>query len=419
MRTRNTVLLIIVLVILTAGVFGYLYLRQPSAPATPAEEGPNFIATIWPFGRSESSEPQETQEPVDVSGYETPSEETTPVADLKKISSMPIAGYGIFLKERYREAETEMASYVRYVDKLSGNVYQTFADNLDERKFSSTVVPKLYEALFGDNGKGVIMRYLGSDEKSIQTFSGSLPEEVLGADRQENKLEGSYLPENISGVSLSPDASKLFYLLPAGEGVAGIMMDLSTGSKTQVFDSPFTQWLPDWPNDRLISLTTKPSSGVAGYVYALDPSTKEFRKLIGKINGLTALVSPGGRLILYANNILSMNILNRDSGEAIPVGIRTLPEKCVWNETSTALYCAVPKFPSGSEYPDTWYRGEVSFSDEIWRIEPTNGNGTLLADPISVFGGEEVDAVNLKLESSEKYLFFMNKKDSYLWELTL
>ena len=42
-----------------------------------------------------------------------------------------------------------------------------------------------------------------------------------------------------------------------------------------------------------------------------------------------------------------------------------------------------------------------------------------ILDPISMPGGEEVDGIKLQIDPTEKYLFFVNKKDSFLWEITL
>ena len=58
------------------------------------------------------------------------------------------------------------------------------------------------------------------------------------------------------------------------------------------------------------------------------------------------------------------------------LGLKTLPEKCIFNKFGSALYCAVPKQVPAEEYPDSWYQGVVSFDDngtaDIKRIEGNN-----------------------------------------------
>jgi hypothetical protein len=247
-----------------------------------------------------------------------------------------------------------------------------------------------------------------------------LPKEFLGADTIEgNKLDGLFLPENSTDISISPDTLKIFYLFNSGNGAVGVTSGLSDSKKSQIFDSPFTEWLSFWPNKNMITLTTKPSANVPGYMYAVNPDKKDFNKILGNINGLTTLTSPNGKLVLYGNNNLSLNIYNIDTREVNPLGLRTLPEKCVWGKASDAIYCAVPKFIDAKEYPDAWYMGETSFSDEIWKIYIANGNATIISDMVSINGTENIDGIKLALDENENYLFFVNKKDSYLWKLGL
>ena len=108
-----------------------------------------------------------------------------------------------------------------------------------------------------------------------------------------------------------------------------------------------------------------------------------------------------------------------DTKSANPIGLKTLPEKCVWGKNSDVLYCSVPKFIDQFDYPDAWYQGQVSFSDQIWKINVANNNAELLADPASIAGGEDIDGIKLAVDDGENYLFFVNKDNSYLWKLDL
>ncbi|HCY18134.1 MAG: hypothetical protein UR62_C0009G0009 [Candidatus Nomurabacteria bacterium GW2011_GWF2_35_12] len=438
MSKRNLILLIMVLVVIVAGAFVFFYFYQPEEQTIDDTEGTNFFANFLPFGKSKTATPSDTTTPADISGFEPAPEEEMQNVSLKKVSSFPVAGYGTYMKERYKEVSgeednltppakgdsgglTEFVPMLRYVDKATGNIYQTFADKIDERKFSSSVIPRVYEAFFGNEGESVIMRYLKTDNRTIETFVGALPKEFLGSDSVgTNEIKGSFLPENISDISVSPDTSKIFYLFDVGDGALGITLVPQTNARVQVFDSPFTEWLSSWPNNKMITITTKPSANVLGYMYAIDPDKKDFNKILGGINGLTTLTSPNGRIVLYSNNNLSLSVFNRDTGNSNLLGVKTLPEKCVWGgSASDIIYCAVPRFIEQAQYPDSWYQGEISFSDEIWKIDVKSGNTTMIADPVLVENGEEIDGIKLNLDGGQNYLFFVNKKDSYLWELQL
>jgi len=448
MSKRNLIILI-VLIIVVAFAFGVLYFYKPASKLGSETTGTNFLSEFFPFGKSTTVDTGEVTPPADISGYIPPTTGEIPKEILTKISSMPIAGYTVFQKERFKEETkttpeeqtpatdnttpavekkpiplvaptTEFAPALRYVERATGNIYQTFVDKIGERKFTTTIIPAVYEAYFGDNANSVVFRYLKQDEKTIETFAGTIPKEILGGDTSSlNEVKGSFLPDNITDMSTSPDGSSVFYLFNIENGSVGVTASIYGDKKNQIFNSPFTEWLTMWPNDRMITLTTKPSFNVLGYMYSLDPSVKKMNKIISGIKGLTTLTSPSGKLVLYNNNNLSLKIFNTSTQDSVSIGIKTMPEKCTWNSTSTNLYCAIPKYINGTEFPDIWYRGETSFSDEIWKINTETGSASKIADPASFSGGEEIDGIKLSLDENENYLFFVNKKDSYLWELNL
>lgn len=468
MSKRNIILIAIILGVITLGAFIFLSFYEPKSKMGDSVENTNFFANFFPFGNNKNTTPKETNNPTDVSGYIPPTETTPANMKLKKVSSFPVAGFGIFMKERFKDVAnpnptpiipltgeenntttntkadlevqktkakdkktktsivkpvappTEFVPTLRYVNKATGNIYQTFAEKINERKFSSNIIPKVYEAFFGNKGESVIMRYLKKDNKTIETFVGTLPKEYLGADSTGiSEIRGSFLPENISDLSISPDYSKLFYLFNTGEGVAGITYSLETNTKVQVFNSPFTEWLSFWPNNKIITVTTKPSFNTLGYMYTINVDKKDFNKTLGGINGLTTLTSPDGKMVLYGDNNLSLNIFNTEESTSTSVGVKTLPEKCAWGKASDVIYCAVPKSIENAQYPDSWYQGEISFSDEIWKIDAKSGNTEIILNPTDIEGGEDVDGIKLGLDEGENFLFFVNKKDSYLWELNL
>lgn len=433
------------MVLAVIAVFGFLYFQGGGTTPGGENAGTNFLSRFNPFASNNTpTSPAETP-PIDINGDGIITNEEMAVVKLKKVSSMPIAGFTIFAKERLKEEilvtptetttppqtpikkvatkpvppKTEFALALRYVERATGNIYQTFADKIEERRFSGTIIPKVYDAYFGNSASSVVMRHLKGDDRTIETFMGTLPKEKLGEDLDTNEIKGSFLVDNIKDISVSPDASKIFYLFNAGESALGTTLNLSDSKKTQIFDSAFTEWNSFWPSSKIVTLTTKPSGGVPGYMYTVDVDKKNLTKVLGGVNGLTTLMSPDGKLILYSNNNLSLYLYHTDTKTFELLGVKTLPEKCTWDKTSEFIYCAVPSFIENTTYPDSWYRGEVSFSDQIWRISIKDRNATMIADPFLFAGGEDIDGIKLSVDSTENYLFFVNKKDSYLWELEL
>ena len=463
------IIILIILITITIGFFGYSYINKKGgvSDSENVDSGENFISTFFSNLTKDKNENEKNENVTNISNNEEEIKTEIQQGRLFKISSMPVAGFTVFMKEIFieianpKETEqtqthlevlppselppkkvdtkekkviptaplTEFVPALRYIDKTTGNIYQTFIDKINEKKFSDMKIENLYETYFANNGSIIISRYLKNPSilntqeikiggETIMTHLGLLPKEILGADSLSlNKIEGSFLPENITDIGVSPDTSKIFYLFNWKEGVVGTIASSEGDNKKQVFDSKYTEWLTQWPNENMITLTTKPASFVPGFMYIINPnnSSTNIKKILGGINGLTTLTSPNGKLILYSNNSVSLNIYNIETRETQSLSVKSLPEKCVWGISNDVIYCAVPKLIDTSfSYPDSWYRGEVSFSDDIWRIDVSPGNAKIVFD-----SDENIDGIKLMLDKDENSLFFINKKDSYLWGFEL
>jgi len=317
---------------------------------------------------------------------------------------------------------------VRYIERGLGHIFETNMSTLQEARISNTTRLKIYEAMWGDKGKDVIIRYLADDDnKTIRTFLVNLsdftpskeetPSETP-VDVSEKPETGVFLPENIKAVIKSNNNKNIFYLVNTGNVALGVTYNIKTGKTSQLFRSPFTEWLPQWPNKNTITLTTKPSGGVAGFLYFLDIKTEEVTKTLGDIAGLTTLTSPDGEEVIYSESTgdsFVLNLYNTKNLSKQKLPFATLPEKCAWSNTeNNILYCAIPTTIVSGVYPDIWYQGLVSFSDEIWKINTETLSTELLVTPENEVG-IEIDAANLSLGPNESYLFFINKKDLSLW----
>ncbi len=437
MKKRNFILLIVFLVILALLVLGFFYLKN--SPPKNNETGGgafDFLSDLIPFGKKNNA--GNPDQPVDVSDYRDDSIPEVEKMVLTKVSSMPVAGYKSFLKERFIELPavipgspesvaqenptappTEFALSARYVSKIDGNIFQTWADRISERRFTDTMIPRVHEAFFTEGALSVVLRYLRPDEKTVASFLGRLPQDLLGADASTSKLIGEFLPDNITDLTVSGDGKNIFYTYNLGDNAIGMTANSYGENKTQVLDSAFTEWLAGWPTSSFVNLTTRPSGKVVGQMYEIDPVSRNLDKVFGGVFGLTTLASPNGNLILYSNNNLDLSIYDRQAGERNNLKIHSLPEKCTWTKDSLAIYCAVPKYLGPALYPDSWYQGEVGFEDQLWRVDVSSFKEDLLIDFKSNNEKGELDAVKLELSPNGDYLFFINKKDSYLWELRL
>jgi len=303
--------------------------------------------------------------------------------------------------------QEEMAPSIRFVGRMNGHMYKMFLDTKIQEKISNSTIPGIYEAFFNNKADTVIYRYL-SQEKIISTFLAT-----LGA------AKGEFLPQNISDLSISKDGTEYFYLTETSSGVTGVIGSFAGTQKNYVFNSPFTEWLSQWTNNKQLFLTTKASYGAEGSIFLLNSINKTITKVFGGISGLTTLVSPNSLNILYSEStetgpkLNSFNIARYSTKDLNSYG---LPEKCVWSNDGINIYCAIPSVITGNQYPDIWYQGLVSFDDYFVKINTTTGERTTIASSVEE---TPVDGTHLFLNKGEDTLFFINKKDSTLWSLNI
>jgi hypothetical protein len=290
---------------------------------------------------------------------------------------------------------------------MDGHMFKMFLDTKMQEEVSNSTIPSIYEAYFNGLADTVVYRYL-SEDKTISTFIAS-----LGAPK------GEFLSQGITDFSVSKDGTKYFYLSENSNGATGVVGTFGDTKKDYVFNSPFTEWLSQWTNNQKIFLTTKAAAGVDGSIFLLDTTNKTTSKILGGISGLTTLVSPDGSNVLYSTSTETgpkLGVFNINKHETKDLSTYGLPEKCVWSDNNINVYCGVPNTITGNQYPDVWYQGLISFDDYFVKINTQTG------DTVTIANSKDetlIDGTYLFLSNKEDTLFFVNKKDSTLWSLSL
>lgn len=328
-------------------------------------------------------------------------------------------------------------TYVRYVLRENGFIYEVDPETGVSKQLTNTTIPRIYEALFGNEGNTVILRYLMRDQLTrldvIKTYLAhlELPLESASTTDMVGALRGDYLPGNISSLSISPDGKNLFYLLPIAEGISGTTVSLSsTPSPKEVFRNSFSEWLPQLLNDGTILLTTKASANVPGYTYLYDPKNKTLARVIREKIGLTTQGNQSGTLIAYSENLAGNSIFSlynkkgfsEEEGGFLEhetlVPLTTLPEKCAWGTVHHLLYCGSFSRAGYTGIPDAWYQGLITFKDTFWAINTDTTEITLLANPQDTLK-KDFDVTMPFVDNKETFLFFTDKNDSSLWSMRI
>lgn len=321
-----------------------------------------------------------------------------------KITDFAVAGAVFFEDMRDGVAVPSL----RYVERATGHIYQIYLDTKITGKISNSTIPSVYETIFNGSGTSIVYRYASSDDKSITSFLASL-----------GGKSGSFLNPDITAVSLSPDKTKFFSIIKNKNGVIGVIKPFDETKTSQVFTSSFSEWLPQWVTNQGVYLTTKPSYLVDGSTFSLNTTNGTLTKLFGGIPGLTTLASSNGNLVLYGASLNigpKLNVFNIKNHTSFDLDIYGLPEKCVWSNDNINAYCAIPNTIIGTQYPDYWYQGLISFEDRFIKINTQTKETTTFANSSNE---TPIDATNLFLSDKENSLFFINKKDGMLWSLDL
>lgn len=420
--------LIIILVIVAVGFAAYWFFDKQERG-----EGINLenLTEYLPFGRGSeevpfNNEPGSTNTPGSNTGTNNNSSEAVRPPQLWQISTEAQSGAVMF------EAEGQSNNtQVRYIDKATGNVYQSSLAFIEKNRVTNTTIPKIAEALWLGDGNSVVLRYTDTSEM-IKNFYAELvaPPATTTIDTEEvgelQELRGSFVTGNITGVAIEPGKTgneRALYLSEGTNGVVGFVSNPDGTRATTIFNSPLRDWLVSWPKRDTVTVTTKASGGIPGYLYFINSTSGNMRRILGNINGLTTLTNPDASRVLFSESgatSLTLGVQNvTGTTTRLMLTQTTLPEKCVWSKRDTAIvYCATPKSIPNAKYPDTWYQGTVSFNDVIWKINTTNQQSEIISDPRDM-AGVDVDAIELSLSENENYLIFTNKKDYKLWGLRI
>ncbi len=382
---------------------------------------PGVFANFFPFGKSTPTQTTtiNTNETETTTVVIPEGEKVFPI--LRQITEKPTAGLFSYNKNE--------KTYVEYAEKETGNIYEVKMEDMTASRLSNSLITRVYETFFGNDGKSAIMRYVKTNSDIITSFVLDISKTfgvVASATSSVASLpNGKFMVSEIKDMKISTNSKSVFSITNSGDfnnkTAIGSVFDFQKNTSSDVFLSPFSEWLPVSFDGAIALLQTKASQGIPGFLYSFTIKTGDMQKIIGNISGLTTLPSPNNQKILYsASNRggITLFVYNRKDSSTKSIAIQTLPEKCVWKKDNISIYCAVPNpLPSG-EYPDSWYQGITSFEDNIWKIDAATGKAISIFVPKSMTV-KPLDMTNLTLSPSEDFLFFINKRDSSLWGFDL
>ncbi len=415
--------LIIIFAIILAGSIGWYFYAKNTRSQGGVPSLSDF-GSFFPIGVN--SDPNIPGTISDPNSSNTDTTITPTPSPYKQLSPHPVANYSAYATTSTivvpadpaipkSKPTTQIITHemVRYVARSSGYVYE-IEDEAIPLQVSNVYIPNIYEALFGDKNSSALIRFLHENGQTIATYAVPVP--PPNPDGSRTQKEGLYLPDNITSIAVSPDSTQIARVTGDTTGALISITGLFNTKKVDILRTPFKEWIISWPNTKNLYLQTKASAEVPGYLYRLDTTEKKLRRVLGNINGLTANVSPSGNYVLYSQNSglgFVTKLLNTKTGEAKAFNLAILPEKCVWLKAEDLICAGNTSVPEG-KYPDAWYMGTVSFSDQLYRIY----TGSALYDRLDDTTPMSFDITNLQVNESKNTLYFTDKSTGVLWQFS-
>jgi hypothetical protein len=413
------ILLILIILGLAGGAVWYFTIR-PKNPSQEEQTGSGF-KSFFSLGENNNTNTDNNQ----IDTNETV-ENITQITNsaFKQLTPNPIAGYTVFSQTKKvsvppaspkekTTTQTITDYFIRYVARQSGFVYE-IKNDIAPQQVSNIFIPAIYEAVFADDNQTAIIRFLKEGTNTVGTYSVPIPNE--NPDGTRTQKEGVFLPDNITGIAISPDLKELVRITP--EQTQGVLNTSNSFNKNvkEIFKNPLKEWIVYWPEKNSIYLQTKAAGLFDGFLYKLETSEKRLRRVVGNVKGLTTSVSPSGKYVLYSESINTgfvAKILNTKTGSIKNTNLAILPEKCTWIKNED-LICAGNSSVENGTYPDAWYAGLISFSDQLFRIYTESNT----FDVIYKNDEKSFDMTNLRTDEERSLLFFTDKKTGILWQFS-
>lgn len=380
--------------------FGWKYISNTTTLAPTINEGSGSLPVFPSVGGGSSV--QINNGGVDGNEMAVQAPETPA---LYQVSSKPVSGYTT------SKNGTELVA--RYVDRASGNIYESSLEHVSNKRITLTTLPKIQEALFTSSST-VVLRSV-EENNVIQTLYGKV---AATSSEELRPLLTSPLPQNITWVSTR--GNNIFYLeKDEADGAAGFLTNIEKKTSSRIFSYPLSEWIPKLVEGNKVFLQTKASAYMTGGLFLLSNNSTNPAPLLLGGYGLAALPNDKGTKALISQTVgglpqLSLLDVATKRLSSLPLG--TFAEKCTWGSASSSVaYCMMPVSMENGIYPDEWYSGEKGTKDVLWKVDTVTGNLTL----IDKLEDKEIDGIKLAVSAEDRYLLFINKKDLSLWSIRL
>ncbi len=312
--------------------------------------------------------------------------------ELEQLTTRAIAGF----------AYVPNSTYVRYVERGTGHIYEIDLSGGMERQISLTTVPKTTEAVFSPDTETVV----------LTSYEGETKKVSVGKIRTEKSaLDVTELTSNAENISFR-DNTDIYFSKTQSDQTIGYAFNSDTNGQEIVFQIPLTDVTLEWGNGlEKFYVFPKAAKDLEGALYVIEKNT--LKPVSKAAPGFTAMVGDSYFVTSYIKN-------NRFIAESIhgnlttQHGVPMFKEKCVFDTTADGVWCGAPLDSTSPDYLSSWYKGSITSEDYIWYTDLTGDKSTLVGY-LPKLSGRILDVYGMALQENGASLLFSNKIDQTLW----
>lgn len=328
--------------------------------------------------------------------FDITSEEEGGAAALRQLSLRKVVGYMPY------EATASSSENVYIAEAGTGHVYTIDPTSGEENRISNITIPTAVRAVFSNDKTFAV----------VQSADNSDTLMVISLPHGSSTLDSYSIAADTFSFSLTDD-NVLLYAEQNNSSVVAYSYDLRKKTKTTLFTLPFRDATIVWGSESSGTHFAYPktSSQLEGYLYQIKKGVMSRLPISGY--GLSA--TSDGNITVFTrragDSYQSFFYLN-ETKEVFTLSSAFLPHKCALD--GNKMICGLGVQEYTAESPDTWFSGEMSYSDELWYINFETGASSFVIG-LEAESGRQLDIVLPHLQSTSPAVYFINKIDQSIW----
>ena len=308
----------------------------------------------------------------------------------------------------------EDGSALKYYSQKDKGFYEISFDGKIKTLILKKELPDSLEILWSPNKSQALFKlYPGSSNSQTVFFDFSIQKEV-------------YLSRSLNNPVWQNDNKIIYkYSDPAKKELTLNLSDPDGSNWKTLTNLEFSQvFSAGIPQSGLISFWKAPDAYAESILYSVSPLSTEKKIIFQKEFGANFLWNNDGTLVLVSHSVekagkkMQLVLVDNSGGGYKNLEIPTLISKCAWSKDNKTVYYALPgSIPENSLMPNDYYSNKFQTADTFWKVNVLTGEKTRLIDLNKI--SAKIDAKNIFLNLDESLLFFVNRIDGNLYQMSL